>query len=155
MNKKTLIGVLGLAQNVHGQYLITQRNDPQNPRYHRKWNIPGGGMEFGEQPEETLAREFREELSVTPQIIMPTPVVITYLQYRENTSIHLILMCYLVNIGNQKITLDMKENIDFTWVDINTIDQIRSLPGTKKMMHKVHELHIHNKANRHYNTPNR
>lgn len=33
-----------------------------------KWTLPGGGMEFGETPHETLRREFVEETSLVPEI---------------------------------------------------------------------------------------
>lgn len=29
------------------------------------WDLPGGGVEFGETPKQTLVREFKEELAIT------------------------------------------------------------------------------------------
>lgn len=33
-----------------------------------RWTLPGGGMDFGEHPHETLTREFFEETGLTPEI---------------------------------------------------------------------------------------
>lgn len=42
----------------------------------RGWELPGGGLEIGERPEEALAREFEEELAVS---IEPIRLVDSYL----------------------------------------------------------------------------
>ena len=152
MTKKSVIGVLGLAINDQGQYLLTKRHEPKYPPFHLKWNVPGGGMEFGETPEETLVREFGEELSVKPQILISTPAVFSHLRTFSNQTVHVTLLCYLVNLGHQTIVLDKKENVDLRWVMLEEIENLNCLPGTYSMVHKVHELHIHNNHYPHYNT---
>lgn len=56
--KNVVVGVL--VRN--GQVLACRRR--KDARYPLKWEFPGGKIEPGEHPEETLRRELREELSI-------------------------------------------------------------------------------------------
>lgn len=49
------VGVFGVLQNRSGDVLLVHQ-----PRQDR-WSLPGGGVKFGESPEEALAREVAEE----------------------------------------------------------------------------------------------
>jgi len=46
-----------------GRVLVAQR--PPGKRMAGLWEFPGGKVEPGERPEETVIREFREELGIT------------------------------------------------------------------------------------------
>ncbi len=52
--------VVGAAVVRHGRVLATRRTNP--PEAAGKWEFPGGKVEVGEQPEEAVVREIREEL---------------------------------------------------------------------------------------------
>jgi ADP-ribose pyrophosphatase YjhB (NUDIX family) len=47
--------------------LLARVNEPTIPD-HGSWTMPGGGMEWGETPEETAIREFHEETGLTPTL---------------------------------------------------------------------------------------
>ena len=57
MKHHTHIGVYALAKKESKMLFIKKSRGP----YTGKWDIPGGGFEFGETPLETLHREFDEE----------------------------------------------------------------------------------------------
>lgn len=59
------VGVYGRCVTADS-VLLTQLASTEPDR--GKWTLPGGGMEFGETPEQTLCREFVEETGLTPRI---------------------------------------------------------------------------------------
>lgn len=58
MKQVTRLGVYGIA--LEGNKILLVSKGP-NGCYRNKLDLPGGGVEFGESPEETLRREFMEE----------------------------------------------------------------------------------------------
>lgn len=62
--RTTRIGVYGLIRN-NNQVLLCRLSGEVVPHYQGWWTLPGGGMEFGEHPEETLVREVLEETGLT------------------------------------------------------------------------------------------
>lgn len=49
-----------LCRTVSGRVLLTRFSAPGHPD-HGKWTMPGGGMDWGESPEQTALRELLEE----------------------------------------------------------------------------------------------
>lgn len=58
MQKRTRIGVYGIALKGSDILLVTK----EEGCYKGKLDLPGGGIEFGESPEQALRREFLEEV---------------------------------------------------------------------------------------------
>ena len=58
---KTIAVTVGLLQR-DGKVLLCQRK--RGARYELKWEFPGGKVEPGETPEQAVARELSEELSI-------------------------------------------------------------------------------------------
>jgi len=131
MSKIFITGVLGLAVNDKKQVFLTLRNEPEDPKFHNKWCIPGGGMEWGETPEQTLIREFKEELNIVPTIISPHPITITSIQ----GDAHILLLCYVVNIGQQVVDISVDpdhETLEYGWFTQEEAGKIDSLPETNE-----------------------
>lgn len=137
-SKRIIVGVLGLPVNKHGQFLVTLRNDHYE-KTHNKWQIAGGGMEFGETPEQTLMRELHEELGVQAKIICDKPIVVTQTWAQPEKSSHIVLIAYVVDIGNQQITLD-GEASEYTWVTSQNLEKEHCLPSTPEIVQKAEVL---------------
>ncbi len=128
MSKIFVNGVLGLAINDKHQVFLTQRNEPNDVKFHKKWNIPGGGIEWGEKPEVTLVREFREELNILPTIVSPHPITITSLQ----GDAHVLLLCYVISIGDQTVDTSVdpdKETLAYNWFTLDEVKTLDTLDG--------------------------
>jgi len=133
--QKMIIGVVGLPIRKDGQILLTRRYAPGKKDWHGKWQLAGGGLEFGETPEQTLAREFQEELQVSARIIFPWPIVGTktwygdHLDFKADT--HITLFCYLVDIGDQKVDVSGDdETSEYAWFTFEKALKLEHLPLT-------------------------
>ena len=62
------VGVGAVIFNNKGEVLITKRGKKAKNEK-GKWEIPGGGVEFGETLKEALMREMKEELDIEIEII--------------------------------------------------------------------------------------
>ncbi len=153
-SKTKTIGVVGLPINQKGQMLLTQRQAPHRKFWDNKWQLPGGEVEFGETPEQALSREMQEELGVSTRILLPHPIVksIVYEKGKHmdlDTDVHLTLLCYLVDIGDQKVSLDNdpeKETKAYRWFDPKEVPNLACLPLAKEFVEeatrlaKIHKL---------------
>jgi 8-oxo-dGTP diphosphatase len=86
-------------------------------------NLPGGGIEFGESPKETLRRELEEETGLT---IYPPPVLVDYLSQTEthptlpNTQIHLLGYLFRIELATQnpvKAEPDGNDSLGARWIE--------------------------------------
>lgn len=133
-------GALGLPINKKGQFLITLRNEPKHPETHNKWQVTGGGIEFGESPEQALAREMQEELSVSVRILHPLPIAKTWVWNLPKGKYHILLLCYIVDIGDQTPKLDGDENLDYRWVTLDELLKLEYLPLTDDFIIEAEDL---------------
>jgi 8-oxo-dGTP pyrophosphatase MutT (NUDIX family) len=103
---RIIIAALGLPVSADRQkILLTKRHAPEYPLWHNKWQIAGGGLEFGETMEQAVIRELWEELRVKAEVIHPYPIVKSQVWYAKETDhrqdTQVILCAYLVTIGDQ------------------------------------------------------
>jgi 8-oxo-dGTP pyrophosphatase MutT (NUDIX family) len=136
--KKIIVGVVGLPVRINSEgvleFFLTKRYAPKNKLWHDKWQLAGGGLEFGETTEECLVREFKEELNVVPTIIHPLPIVFSNIWDADdfNHSAQILLLAYLVTIGDQKVTICDPDNetSDCSWFSEEEIRSLQTLPKT-------------------------
>ena len=70
--KKLLLVVACALVDADGRVLIAQR--PEGKQLAGLWEFPGGKVEPGETPEETLVRELREELDIETKVACLAPL---------------------------------------------------------------------------------
>ncbi|QQS43644.1 NUDIX hydrolase [Candidatus Roizmanbacteria bacterium] len=101
-----------------GKYLFTKRID-DFPDYHGKWQLSGGGLEFGENPVEGLRRELREELGVEVTDVKIIPFVDTRVR-NDWQGVFISFHCHLEN-PDAEIYLN-EEASEYRWFEKSEID---------------------------------
>lgn len=143
--KKIIVAATGLPVRKGPEYLLSRRHAPGTKAWHNKWQVVGGSLEFGETLEQALVREFQEELSVTPKIIFPLPIVKTSIWYAQETSktydVQIVLTTYLVDIGSQKIDLSKDDETNkVDWFTLSQVNKIQYLPATLEIVKEAENI---------------
>ncbi len=114
--------------------LLTQRTEEECPDAHMKWEFPGGKTDFGETPEEAVRREIFEETGAIVEVEQLIPCVQTnYWEYAWGTQQTLCFVFVCKFIEQKEIKKDHHIH-DVKWFDLNEINYIKSLPGTKEFI---------------------
>ena len=87
---------VGVIKNADGHILIALRD--KSLHQGGLWEFTGGKIEFGETPEQALARELKEELAIT--VITATPLIAVMHQYPDLTvQLHVYLVDHFSGIA--------------------------------------------------------
>lgn len=74
-----------------GRVLITER--PPGKKLAGMWEFPGGKIEPGETPEETVVRELREELAIETKVACLAPLTFASHAYEEFNLLMPLFVC--------------------------------------------------------------
>jgi 8-oxo-dGTP diphosphatase len=114
--------------------LMVKRNEEECPEAHLKWEFPGGKVDFGETPEESVFREIFEETGVKAKIIKLLPFVnTTYWEYEWGTQQTLCFVFLCEFISQVKIEKDHHVE-EISWMETKKIMSLDCLPGTKEVL---------------------
>lgn len=117
MEKFQKIVATGFLFN-NGKTLIVKRsaNEKFLPEY---WELPGGKVDFGEDPAEGLVREYMEEVGLT--IIVHNPFR-TFSYVSSDGNRHTVEIIYACEFSNtQEIQLS-SAHTEFKWITVEEID---------------------------------
>lgn len=135
--KKTQVVVIGLVRH-NGKYLLTKRKEFKS-KYHGLWQLPGGGLEFGEKVEECLHRELREELGIEVTNVKYIPVI--YEDIRDGW--HGVFFNFLCKPQDPsaEIVLD-DEATEYGWFTLEEAKQLQCLPGTTMVLEEAERIQV-------------
>jgi 8-oxo-dGTP diphosphatase len=94
--------------------LIAQR--PAGKALAGLWEFPGGKVEPGERPEQTLIRELREEISITIKEACLAPLTFASHAYDD---FHLLMPLYICRRWDGEVTA--REGQKLAWVRANKL----------------------------------
>jgi len=89
MTKIVLVAACALV-DVDGRILLAQR--PEGKSMAGLWEFPGGKVEAGERPEETLIRELKEELGIEVKEACLAPLTFASHSYED---FHLLMPLFI------------------------------------------------------------
>ena len=110
MSQRKIVLVAACALvDADGRILIAQR--PPGKDMEGLWEFPGGKMEPGERPEDTLIRELAEELSIQVKEACLAPLTFASHSY---TNFHLLMPLYICRRWDGTVTA--REHKALKWV---------------------------------------
>lgn len=117
--KKPVVGVGAIILDGDRILLEKRKNSPGKG----KWSVPGGLVELGENVEDAVIREVKEETGL--EVYEPRLVdVVNYVSWGEKGAVmyHYIIIDYLVTVrsGNPKAASDAE---DLKWVPFNEVEE--------------------------------
>lgn len=84
--------VVAVIKDSEGNILIAKRNDPNLIEAHGKWELVGGKVEFGEDPEDAIIREVREETGLEVKVLKLLPKLHTRIWNKAGEQ-HQVFLC--------------------------------------------------------------
>ena len=113
--------------------LLTRR--PAGKSMEGLWEFPGGKMERGERPEDTLIRELREELGIAVSEDCLAPLTFASHAYEE---FHLLMPLYVCR--RWEGIVEAKEAQEVAWVRPSQLKNYPMPPADKPLIPHVVEL---------------
>ncbi len=132
-DKRQCVVVMGIVRK-GDKILLTQRYEKEVEGAHMKWELPGGKLEFGETPEETVIREIKEETGYNIRVIDMIPLTkMSVWDYPDHKK-HVLLLCFNCEIISGDINKKDKKINDIKWFNINDIDSMDTLQWTREFV---------------------
>ncbi|MEA3430051.1 MAG: NUDIX hydrolase [Nanoarchaeota archaeon] len=117
--QKITVGGLLVKDN---KVLVVRRSSAE-PYLTGYYELPGGKVDFGDHPKDTLEREFMEEVNL--KIIALHPYrIFTYISEKGNR--HTVELVYFVKLDDEVDNIKLSdEHDDFKWVSVDEIDTLQ------------------------------
>lgn len=132
-----LIAVYGFILNPQQEVLLVKRAPYDT--HPNLWELPGGGVAFGENPMDACVREVHEETGLSVSILYP--LATTTHKSSKGDHIQVIRIAYLckLNKNNEQITLSA-EHSEYLWTSIHAIPDI---PLSDLLQETINQLKRH------------
>lgn len=131
MRKGKIVIIVSAVVKDRGKRILLLRRSAKNKTLKGYWQLPEGKMEFGEQPEETILREIKEELGIRatkPKFLFLRSTILSV----DDQKYHLVRIVTRVN-WRGKIYLD-SEHDSCCWVNPRRPGDLRFVPGTREVL---------------------
>ncbi len=130
-----------LITNKKGEVLIAQRADKESYQADMLWELPGGKVEFGEDPAETAERETKEEVGIDITVTKALPHIASKVWQTTVGERHCVVLCYAADYtSGHPRPLDKKIH-DVRWVSWNELKQYKFLPTIPKFLESYKQLY--------------
>jgi len=130
--KRQRVAAYGVARRDDEVLLVRASSDTGVPG---TWWLPGGGLEFGESPEECLVREFMEETGLEVRVRGLLDVVTDVAEWmREEVQLHSIRIIYEVEVVPGSVRPESSGSTDAVrWVGPGDLEALPLISWLKEV----------------------
>ncbi len=142
MKETRHLGVYGIV--IHDNKILLVKKS--RGAYTGKYDLPGGSIEHGEKPVETLKRELLEEVGVNIKsfkLYDANSVIVNWFHHEEMENMHHIGIIYIVDIENDTIkeTSDGQDSLGAKWISIEELNKDMISPLVYEELIKLGYFH--------------
>jgi ADP-ribose pyrophosphatase YjhB (NUDIX family) len=119
--------------------LIAKRSSKRN-LYPSFWECGGGQVNIGENFEEAVKRQLREELGVIVEVLCPVGTYEIPVKTEQKKIPGMRFVCKVLGFVVKKPRFDKKEFTECRWIPIKDVDKYKFIPGIKESIKEV--VHI-------------
>ena len=113
LNNYQRVAVYGLIFNASQEILIVKRS--LHDSHPGLWEMPGGALEYGEQPSQGALREIKEETNLDTEVLHPISVISGF--SKKNPSVQVVRIAFLCFTSNSESLILSAEHSDYKWVN--------------------------------------
>lgn len=121
------ISIKGLVSQDHKVFMVKDHAG--------NWEFPGGRIDFGETPVETLRREFKEELNVGQIEIGEVIDIFSFTTEARGNDYHFIVVVYDCRADLSKVRIS-EEHLEYAWISFDQLDQYQMRGGYRQLLAK-------------------
>lgn len=118
-HKNIPIGVSLVIQD--SKVLMQLRNDPGNTNFHKKWEFPGGGIDFGETMHEHVTRETKEECGLDVEVVHHVQHIQVESHQGSKRRYQIILLPYISKVIGGSLKPCDDEVIELRWFELDDV----------------------------------
>lgn len=111
MQKQQRTRVAAYALLAQEKRILLCRLSPEVPKWAGYWTLPGGGIDFGESPEDAMVREVKEETGLDVEPVSLAGVDSILLQ-KEDEDLHGIRIVYHVKVTGGELRAELSGTTD-------------------------------------------
>ena len=121
-----------LIKNKNGEYLVTRRSsiDDWQPGV---WDLPGGSIEFSENPEDALLREIDEEVGIKVNVLR----LIYCYSFMSNPQRHQFQLVYECEYVSGDIKLNPEDHDEFRWLRPEEFKNLKKIAFFESLCDKL------------------
>lgn len=116
-----------------GKVLMSLRNDPHRPEYHKKWEFPGGKVDPGEQMHENIIREIKEEVGYDVKVVKMLQYIAVEMCIDKTYSYQIFLVPYVCQIVGGDGKVSDGEVFETRWFDVDEVMNYEMIGDNGKM----------------------
>jgi len=136
VTERQRIAAYGLVRDADGRLLLARAAPSLTLR--GRWFLPGGGVQHGENPSDSLRREIEEESGLKVTVGPLLDVLSDVRTIPDGTSLHTVRLVYQVVSWEGTLRPEADGTTDA--VEWFTLDEVRTLPLARYVQHVVDRL---------------